>query len=273
MADVRALLKAKRQEARISHPLATYSNTGQLKCLVCNTLVKHASAWEGHLGSKIHRTNVARLKEEERIREEQRMKEQEELQEREAKGKRKADEDVGSDDSDTKKRRLDEGEGGDRPNDFPSDFFTDPSRMLAVLSDDDEEEGRVDSKTAVAAQPTSAVDLEFELFQREFMNIPDAQETYARATVAAEPKLASETPEGFPAAEVEDTPEVEAKLTEDERRKLKAQEERELIMDRLLDEERAQEEADMKVALMKTKLEGLKRKREAAKLAKAAAGG
>jgi len=39
-------------------------------------------------------------------------------------------------------------------------------------------------------------------------------------------------------------------------------------MDRLLDEERAQEEADMKVTVMKNKLELLKKKRELAKASK-----
>ena len=64
MSDVRALLKAKRQEARITHPLASYTSAGQLRCIACGTAVKHASAWEGHVGSKAHRTNAARLRQE-----------------------------------------------------------------------------------------------------------------------------------------------------------------------------------------------------------------
>jgi zinc finger protein 830 len=39
-------------------------------------------------------------------------------------------------------------------------------------------------------------------------------------------------------------------------------------MDRLMDEEAAQEEADMKVIVMKRRLEALKKKREAAKAVK-----
>ena len=62
MADVRALLKAKRQEARITHPYAAYSSSGQLRCAVCGTAVKQASMWAGHLGSKAHRVNVAAAK-------------------------------------------------------------------------------------------------------------------------------------------------------------------------------------------------------------------
>ena len=48
----------------------------------------------------------------------------------------------------------------------------------------------------------------------------------------------------------------------------KEQEGRELIMDRLMEEEQAQEEADARVTALKTKLEALKARREAARAAK-----
>ncbi|KAF5367050.1 hypothetical protein D9758_004055 [Tetrapyrgos nigripes] len=268
MADVRALLKAKRQEARISHPLASYSNAGQLRCSACGTVVKHTSAWEGHLGSKIHRTTVAKLKEEERVREEeQRLIEE---QERLSLGKRKAEEeemDIVEEETVTKKQRV---TGPSR--DFPADFFSDPSRAPPVYELDSEDEGEA---TDAAAQTLpqrnatpNAIDLEWERFQKEVVNAPDARETYENATVVAEPILASEVPEGFPAPEAEAEPEEPDKLDEDALRQKKEQEERELIMDRLLDEERAQEEADMKVVVMKNKLELLKKKREQAKAGK-----
>ena len=41
-----------------------------------------------------------------------------------------------------------------------------------------------------------------------------------------------------------------------------------MIMDRLIEEEQAQEEADARVSVLKNKLEALKKKREAAKAAK-----
>jgi zinc finger protein 830 len=69
MADVRALLKAKRQEVRITHPYAAYGANGALRCTACGATIKFASAWEGHLGSKAHRVAVAanlRAKEEAR---------------------------------------------------------------------------------------------------------------------------------------------------------------------------------------------------------------
>ncbi|KIK63198.1 hypothetical protein GYMLUDRAFT_110711, partial [Collybiopsis luxurians FD-317 M1] len=164
MTDVRALLKAKRQEARITHPLASYNQSGQLKCTACGTIVKHASAWEGHLGSKLHRTTVARLKEQERAREEQRLREEKEEQERLLKGKRKAEEeDVDMQEEETlpetatKKPRLDKA--------FPADFFSDPSRSLPIQDD-----GADDEEQPAALATATPLDLEWERFQREVVN-------------------------------------------------------------------------------------------------------
>jgi zinc finger protein 830 len=52
-------------------------------------------------------------------------------------------------------------------------------------------------------------------------------------------------------------------LTEEEKRRWRAQEEAELVMDRLMNEERAQEEADARVSVMKARLEAMRRQREA----------
>jgi len=229
MADVRALLKAKRQEARITHPLASYTSSGQLRCSACGTTVKHASAWEGHLGSKIHRTTVARLKEEERIREEQRLKEEQEQEEQErlATGKRKAEEEEEEmdvvEEAATKRQRV---TGPSR--DFPADFFSDPSRALPVYEpDSDDEENATDTTVSQSQQlaTPSAVDLEWERFQKEVVNAPDARETYESATIIAEPVLASEVPEGFPAPEAEPERGQPENLDEEELRRRKEQEE------------------------------------------------
>ncbi|KIM84409.1 hypothetical protein PILCRDRAFT_818775 [Piloderma croceum F 1598] len=268
MSDVRALLKAKRQEARVNHPLASYSDkTGLLKCSVCHSVIKHASAWDGHIGSKNHRTNVARLKEEERLRE----------QEEKARGKRKAEEEGSwSPDSEGSKRRRvdhDDDNGSPAPAQsdgmFPGDFFSDPSRApLPPASDESEDDVEV---TAPVKQPASELDLEWEKFQQTVLNPPDEREKYERATVFAEAELASEIPEGFPQLQPDDAKvEAPSKMDEEHARKQKEQDERELIMDRLLDEEVAQEEADMKVAVMKGRLEALKKKRQAAKALKSA---
>jgi zinc finger protein 830 len=269
MSDVRALLKAKRQEVRVSHPLASYSEkTGQLKCSVCHTIIRHASAWDGHIGSKNHRTNVARLKEEERLRDAQRE------QEERARGKRKVE---GERDSEAKRRKVENDEDNDAASPppgqsdgvFPGDFFSDISRApLPPVSDDSEDEVEV---AASQMQPVSLLDVEWDKFQQAVLNPPNNRETYDRATVFAEPELASKIPEGFPPQQPDD-PEVEAsgKTDSEQARKQKEQDERELIMDRLMDEEAAQEEADMKVALVKGRLEALKKKREAAKTLKSA---
>ncbi|KAG7089685.1 hypothetical protein E1B28_011342 [Marasmius oreades] len=269
MSDVRALLKARRQEARITHPLASYNQSGQLRCSACGTIVKHASAWEGHLGSKIHRTTVAQMKERERQKEEQRLREEQEEREKAALGKRRVEEEIEVEpedhsEPDTKKRKISVG--------FPADFFSDPAQApILSPNDDDEEEGESriqptqQQPSPVSDQPKSDLDLEWERFQREVVNTADYRETYENATVMAEPVM-NEVMEGMPT--VETVPEQQEEVNEEELRRRKEQEERELIMDRLLDEERAQEEADMKVVVMRNKLEALKKKRLAAKGAK-----
>lgn len=277
MADVRALLKAKRQEARITHPYATYTTAGQLKCTVCGAVVKHASAWEGHLGSKLHRTNVVRMREEEKrqreLQEQQAQEEEEENVEREPKaeatlaGKRKA----AAGDSEPpaeKKRRVEAPAKG--PQSFPQDFFSDPSRAPAsVLSpaSDEEDEGEDGEAPPTTSTKDSVVDLEYERFQRELLmsSTTDPTEAYARATVAAEPVPASAEIAGFPPTAPEAAEPERPQLTEDEIRRKREEDDRELIMDRLLEEERAQEDADTRVLLLKTKLDNLRRKRELAK--------
>lgn len=276
MADVRALLKAKRQEVRITHPLASYTTSGQLRCLACSTIVKHASAWEGHIGSKAHRTNAARLREE-RAREARRLEEEE--RERESL-KRKAmdvDEDGSGDDAqdvpmvDAKRRRTESVEPQPAPptakskrSALPADFFSDPSMAPPPAEEDEvEEEGGTEAE---GPKTQDVLDIEWQQFQQSVINAPDYQETYERATVIAEPVLAAEVPEGFPTAEGTDGQVVEnEEVDEETRRKKKEQDERELIMDRLLEEEQAQEEADARVSVLKNKLEALKKMRAAKK--------
>ncbi|KAG5641826.1 hypothetical protein DXG03_004145 [Asterophora parasitica] len=298
MADVRALLKAKRQESRISHPLASYTSSGQLRCSACGTAVKHASAWEGHIGSKAHRTNVARLREEERQQAEHARAEAQAHADAEAErqrashvanGKRKAQDDEDDDmgnknamDTDThdtdngaKRRRVGPASGG-----FPADFFSDPSRApIPITPDSDDEDATAEAPTTtgalppVAAAPVTAIDLEYERFQREMLGdaatVPDTRETYERATVVAEPELAEteEIPSQFSTQDQQMDVDVEKEKQSEEElaRRRREQEERELIMDRLLDEERAQEEADQRVAVMKARLEALRKKRWAKK--------
>ena len=291
MADVRALLKAKRQEARITHPLASYTSAGQLRCVACGTAVKHASAWEGHVGSKAHRTNAARLRQEQArqaaAEEAEREREQQESLKRKATEMEvdEADDSVdamGDDDADEgahlKKRRVESGgpsAAAAAKSALPADFFSDPSMAPPPREDDDDdEEESPPAGAGAAAAPTAAgdaLDLEWQKFQQSVINAPDYQDTYDRATGAAEPMLAEEIPQGFPGGEAGADGEEPAKedvLDEEGLRRKREQEDRELIMDRLLEEEQAQEEADARVSALKTKLEALKQRREAAKAAK-----
>ncbi|KAH9945492.1 uncharacterized protein BXZ73DRAFT_38283 [Epithele typhae] len=290
MADVRALLKAKRQDARITHPLVSYNAAGVLRCLACGTPVK--TAWEGHVGSKAHRTNAARLRQEQ-AREAQ---EQEREREREASLKRKSmdvdddddDEGGGGGDgdgdrdgdgdtrmADAKKRRVSEEPApstAGRAHAFPADFFSDPSMAPPPREDDeDEEEGDDGGGHAGAPAAVGGLDAEWARFQQAVVNAPEYHETYERATVAAEPVLEAEVPAGFPAAAPGPGDAggagKEEELDEEGLRRKRDREDRELIMDRLMEEEQAQEEADARVSVLKNKLEALKKRREAAKAA------
>ncbi|KAI0648869.1 hypothetical protein C8Q79DRAFT_891128, partial [Trametes meyenii] len=275
--DARALLRAKRQEARIDHPLAAYTSSGQLRCLACGTAVKHAAAWEGHIGSKAHRTSAARLRDE---------------RARENLKRKAAEQDENSDGGQDEAAAAAEPQPrpaaaapahGNARSALPADFFSDPSQAPAVPevdSDADEEmEEATDKDKPKDArgehEGPDTLDLEWQQFQASVVNAPDVRETYERATVFAEPVLAAEVPQGFPGSAMgtgEDVAGADAEgageLDEEGQRRKKEQEERELIMDRLLEEEQAQEEADARVVQLKTKLEALRQKREAARSAK-----
>ncbi|KAG9315103.1 hypothetical protein JVU11DRAFT_4215 [Chiua virens] len=265
MADVRTLLKAKRQEIRIDHPLASYTSGGQLRCIVCEINIKHPSAWDGHLGSKAHRTNAARIKVEERRRKEIELEEEATLLKRKA----PADDMTGDIQNVTKKSKV-----TSATSHFPSDFFSDPSRApFPSFNDSDsdaDEMGNSDIPRPTEGGGQSSLDQEWLQFQQSVINAPDEAATYDHATIFAEPELVSNPAEGFPTQDATPT-QPEPKADEDQRRR-KELEERELIMDRLMDEERAQEEADMKVTAMKNKLEALRKRREASRFAKSNAG-
>jgi zinc finger protein 830 len=267
MTDVRALLKQKRQEARIAHPLAAYTVAGVLRCVACDAPV--AGAWDGHVGSKAHRLAAARLREADARRAE------------EARVARKRMADAGADamdqdaDGPTPKRQATPATAAAAAaaTGFPADFFSDASRagpLSAPDSDDDEAED-------ASAPPPTGVDAEFAAFQA-FMNTSapatadPTQSAFAHATVFAEPELV-DAPEGIPASALGTAPppepEPEPELTEAQKRQLKAHDEAELVMDRLLEEERAQEEADARVTMLRARMDAMRRKREAAKRTKA----
>ena len=120
------------------------------------------------------------------------------------------------------------------------------------------------------------LDLEWAQFERDVLAGPTTEDQnrgiYDRATLVAEPQLVEEVlPEGFPPSAVAPirgavNGAAEPRLgPEEEERTRKQTEEKELIMDRILEEERAQEDADERVLALKARLAAVKAKRAAAK--------
>ena len=62
MAD-RALLRAAAQQARITHPAASYSSDGALSCRVCRVAISSAGLFDPHLQTGLHKQKLAELKE------------------------------------------------------------------------------------------------------------------------------------------------------------------------------------------------------------------
>jgi len=148
------------------------------------------------------------------------------------------------------------------------------------MSNDDDEDGDPSgaaSKPAVNPQ----LDLEWTQFERDLLAGPATEDQkrdmYDRATLVAEPQLVEDPlPEGFPPSAAaaaagpasRGTINGAAELTlepEEGEATRKRREEKELIMDRILEEERAQEDADERVAVLKARLAAAKAKRAAAK--------
>lgn len=214
-----------------------------------------------------------------------------------------------------KRRRIEESEehSASSPaagSGFPADFFSDPSRSVPILADDDDDDNedvkddshRTSShqnapaqsqpsalSSSISTQPNptlSSIDDEFAAFERAIQAAAVKQpkrdtqvDAFAKATIAAEPELVTyDTSSGFPpsiggnggvgeesrSGEMNNA-EPEVDESEIDQRMRKQEEERELIMDRLLDEERAQEDADAKVNALKARLEAIKLKRAAKK--------
>lgn len=166
---------------------------------------------------------------------------------------------------------------------FPANFFSDPSR---APPQDDEDADEMDQDQETTAAPKSQFDMEWEAFERDLQQRPvggadseagvvvdDARVVHARATIAAEPELMSNfvglpsgaQEEGGGGGEGEREGRKAVAMSEEEERKRKEMDERELIMDRFVEEERAQEDAYNRVALLRNKVQMLKQKRELAK--------
>jgi zinc finger protein 830 len=179
-----------------------------------------------------------------------------------------------------------------------SNFFSDPTRTLPTADSDEEEDAPIAVPTAPAGR-TSQIDLEMAEFERDLLASQAAsqaepalskQEIYNRATVVGEEQILYDEEQGLPEhlrrgntnangtqPTVKGVVILEGEVmgvapdteTPEEARERKEREERELIMDRIMDEERAQEDADEKLRSLKARLALVKQKREEEKKKKA----
>ncbi|SPO46422.1 uncharacterized protein PSANT_04108 [Moesziomyces antarcticus] len=251
MADARSLLRAaanaraKTGGGGISDRFASYSASGALRCSACDyATIKHDSLWGAHVLSKSHRSNAARIREEElREAETRRTKD----------GKRKADdEEDDSNDGDSA--------GGGRS---PREGATDNTGSGA-------KKPRTDTKAFAEASTAQAesIDPEWELFKSQMdASGPESgapEERYdAGATIEAEAQLISQ--EGTNGAgtstddgAIEEQSAAEKEAQERARREL---EEREEILSRLEEEQRQQDEADQRVSALKQRLQRIRQAR------------
>lgn len=58
--DIRRLMK--KSKSKINSPLAKYSASGQLTCVLCSMVVKNELLWPAHVNGKIHKENVTNVK-------------------------------------------------------------------------------------------------------------------------------------------------------------------------------------------------------------------
>ncbi|KAJ9480163.1 hypothetical protein PHBOTO_003396 [Pseudozyma hubeiensis] len=239
--DARSLLRAAANErvkaggSGISDSFASYSSSGNLRCSACDYLtIKHESLWGAHVLSKSHRTNAARIKQEDQLR-------QAELQ-RTKDGKRKAEDAEGDAQGDS----LATSTGGD--------LYQQHSALAS-------KKARTDTSDAAPA-----VDAEWELFKSQMESTeaePDSstQLSSAGAALEAEAQLIShdgaEDAQGSLNGIEEKSPEEMAA----EERARKEQEEREEILSRVEEEQRLQDEADQRVTALKERLQRIKQAR------------
>lgn len=55
-------LQTQRVKKKIESPLAKYSISGQLSCIVCKLNIKDDSLWSVHISSKVHKENISKRK-------------------------------------------------------------------------------------------------------------------------------------------------------------------------------------------------------------------
>ncbi|WVN87471.1 uncharacterized protein L203_102653 [Cryptococcus depauperatus CBS 7841] len=256
--DARSLLRAKKAEAKIVHPYASYTAAGSLRCSICSVPVKQ---WDAHLLTKQHRVSAAREKAEKEKMERAKRPRQETTAEGSSKRQRIHPE-------------VEEDEG--QPSQLPSGFFSAKNKP----ADTDDVIKLEASPVDVAAPPAKTGDTELDDFLASLEETTPAPTTSAPTSIASKRRLASYKAVDdeivgqavYQAAPVMNAPatkeqdvkmEEEPEETEAERRERLAREEREEIMARLEEEERAQEDADLRVMALKQRMEMIKKRKEA----------
>ncbi|WWC66011.1 uncharacterized protein I303_108633 [Kwoniella dejecticola CBS 10117] len=289
--DAKSLLRAKKAEARITHVYAAYNASGVLRCSICAIPVKQ---WDAHLLTKQHRQSVAREKA-------QQQKAVAVAAQTKSSKRPLADNDTGSSSNigESSKRakvlppktqvepRDDEEDQDEDGPSLPAGFFssgkrpksTSPSRSRSRSPDN---QGQASAGPSTRAEPTGDTELDdFLSSLNDDAPVPTAttskqgvastttatangkRKTYkevipSQTSYEAAPVRIAPPDESAPAAEEEEPEE-----SEQEKKERLEREEREEIVARLEEEERAQEDADSRVASLKARMEMLKKRREA----------
>ncbi|TXT12995.1 hypothetical protein VHUM_01396 [Vanrija humicola] len=258
--DAKSLLRARKATtARIEHPHASYTAAGQLRCAICAVPVNQ---WDAHVLTKQHRQSAAREKAQADKAKAKRRAEEE----REAGVKRAKVEHGGSDN--------DDGDDDSGPA-LPAGFFSAGNKPSVGGDDEQEEAAPAPAPAAPAPKPTGDAELDDFLAslndddapttaptRRKGLAYKKTEEAPGVASYAAAPVLLN----GDGAAAAEPEPE-EPEESEAEKRARVEREEREEIVARLEDEQRAQEDADSRVVALKARMEALKKRRAAGKKA------
>lgn len=157
MSQLKALMKQKQAQARLTHPYAKYTGT-RLSCSLCgpSTAGLKEVQWGSHLVSKGHRVAVRKA-------------EADAAKESERAGKRSRDD---SDDDAGAGKRAKEGDD-DEPapaSAIPADFFADPSMAPPPRAAEDDDEPEASTSAAVAPEPEE--DDEWAAFEATLSNAP-----------------------------------------------------------------------------------------------------
>ncbi|GHJ83668.1 hypothetical protein NliqN6_0070 [Naganishia liquefaciens] len=278
--DARSLLRAKKAGATASasatgNPYLKIDAKGDQRCSICGVLAKH---WDAHQVSKQHKTSLQRIRQEEAAAaaaaaRKKEGKKRQAVDEAPMTGPTVEDVPAGAEADRGKRVRTD---------DAPGPVDTSPANSLvdAELDDFLSSLSAIPDIPAETEPPVPANKSRYKPSQPEtqthyesaaVLNAPPPTKSTAissGATAASNPfagKLTKKVDIG-PALPAEDvTEEAEEEETEAERRAREQREEREEIMDRLEEEQRAQEEADERVQSLKARLELVKKRRALAK--------